>query len=63
MRTQHRRLLRICCPFSIASLLFAAQAEPDSGKLDGRRTPILFQVSSLDALSLACIKVYTPAPR
>jgi acetolactate decarboxylase len=39
--------------FSIASLLFAAaQAEPDSGKLEHAGRPAVFQVSTLDALSL-----------
>jgi hypothetical protein len=34
LRTQCPRLLRVSCLFSIPSLLFAAQAEPDSSKLD-----------------------------
>ncbi len=52
MRTQCPRLLRVCCLFSIPSLLLAAQAEPDSSKLDHRGPPVVFQVSTLDALSL-----------
>jgi hypothetical protein len=52
LRTQCPCLLRVSCLFSIPSLLFAAQAEPDSSKLDDRGNPIVFQVSILDALSL-----------
>ena len=52
MRTQCPRLLRICCLFSIASLLLAGQDERDSSKLDQRGAPVVFQVSTLDALSL-----------
>lgn len=52
MRTQCPRLLLICYLFCVPSLLFAAQAEPDSSKLEHRGTPVVFQVSTLDALSL-----------
>jgi acetolactate decarboxylase len=52
LHTQYPRFLRACCLFSIASLLVAAQAEPDSSKLDHRGPPVVFQVSTLDALSL-----------
>jgi len=52
LRTQWSRLLRVCCLFLIPSLVFPAQAEPDSSKLDRRATPAVFQISTLDALSL-----------
>lgn len=52
MRTQCPRLLRICYLFSIACLLVAGQAGPDSSKLAHRGAPVMFQVSTLDALSL-----------
>ena len=52
MRTQCPRLLRVCCLFSTASLLLTAQAAPDLSQRDDRSTPVVFQVSTLDALSL-----------
>ena len=52
LRTQCAHLLRVCCLFSIPSLLFAAQAELESSKLYHRGTPVVFQVSTLDALRL-----------
>jgi alpha-acetolactate decarboxylase len=46
----------------LSSLLFVAQAEPDSSKLDHPGTPVVFQVSTLDALSLGLYQgVYTIA--
>ncbi len=52
MRTQSFRLLRICCLLSITSLLLTARDEPNSSELDHRGAPVVFQVSTLDALSL-----------
>jgi acetolactate decarboxylase len=52
LRTQCLRFLRVCCLFSIPPVLFAAEIEPDSSKVDHSRTPVVFQVSTLDALSL-----------
>jgi acetolactate decarboxylase len=46
------RWLSVCCLFSIASLLARAQAERDSNELDRHSNPAVFQVSTLDALSL-----------
>ena len=59
MRTESFRLLRVCCLFSMTSLL-VARAEPDSSELDERGGPILFQVSTLDGLSLGLYQgIYT----
>ena len=52
MPIQCFRLLRVCCLFSITSLLLTARAESDSSKIDRRGSPVVFQVSTLDALSL-----------
>ena len=52
MRTQCPRLLRVCYLFAITYLQLAGQAGPDSSKIDHRGAPVLFQVSTLDALSL-----------
>lgn len=52
MPIQCFRLLRVCCLFSITSLLLTARAERDSSELDHRASPVVFQVSTLDALSL-----------
>ena len=46
------RLLRICCLFSITPLLLAAPAAPDSSEFGQRGSPVVFQVSTLDALNL-----------
>lgn len=52
MHTQIFRLLRLCCLFSVISLLSTARAKPDSSELDDHGAPVVFQVSTLDALSL-----------
>lgn len=52
MRTQFLSLRRLCYLFSITSLLLTGRAESDSSKLDRRGAPVVFQVSTLDALSL-----------
>lgn len=52
MRIQFARLASVCCLLSISPLLFAADTEPNSSQLDHRAAPVVFQVSTLDALSL-----------
>jgi acetolactate decarboxylase len=52
LRTRFFRLLGVCGLFSITSLLLTAQAEPNSSEVDHGAAPLVFQVSTLDALSL-----------
>jgi acetolactate decarboxylase len=51
LRTQFFRLSRILCLLSTTTLLLPARAEPGSSELDHRGAPVVFQVSTLDALS------------
>lgn len=60
MRTQFFRLLRTCCLLSITPLLLMAQSDPGSSEIDHPSAPVVFQVSTLDALSLGLYQgVYT----
>jgi acetolactate decarboxylase len=52
LRTQLFRLLCVCGLFSTTPLLVAAQAGLGSSELDHGAAPLVFQVSTLDALSL-----------
>jgi acetolactate decarboxylase len=52
VRAQLSCLLRVCCLFCITSLLLTARAETDSRELGHHSAPVVFQVSTLDALSL-----------
>jgi acetolactate decarboxylase len=52
LHTQFLRLVRVCCLFSLTLLPLTARAEPDSSELDHRGAPVVFQVSTLDALKV-----------
>jgi acetolactate decarboxylase len=52
LRTHCFRLLGVCGLFCITYLLFPSRAESDSSDLDHRGAPVVFQVSTLDALRL-----------
>jgi alpha-acetolactate decarboxylase len=60
LRTHYLRLFSICGLFCISCLLSPSRAESDSNDLDHRGAPVVFQVSTLDALRLGLYQgVYT----
>lgn len=52
MSTQRFRFLCICCIFSVAGPRLASPADSDPPRHEDRAAPPVFQVSTLDALSL-----------